>query len=223
MNLLSLLLNSLMTDSSISALAKKTGLNKDVLKKLVPLAIPILIKFMTNNASSQAGAASLLEALGQHTSRSSLAEQIDAVDTEDGIKIIGHIFGDQSDAVISDLALQTGLNTQDVSVALADMAPAVLSGLSAANGAAASAPVAGVDFSDGIDLSELMTLFTGMSQSQVQSQPTPSGLFSGLLGGGSNGLGGGLLGSLLGSTSQQPDNDSTVNGTHLLSLLSSLM
>ena len=221
MNLLTLLLKSLMTDSSISSLAKKTGLSKTVLKKLIPLAVPLLIKFMTSNASSQSGAVSLLNALGQHTNRKSLSEQIDEADTADGAKIIGHIFGNQSDAVMSGLAQQAGLSTQDVSTALAGMAPAVLSELSAANGAAA-APAAAIDFSDGVDLSELMTLFSGMSQSQAQSQPAPSGLLSGLLGGGSSSLGGGLLGTLLGATAQQADNDSSVNGTQLLSLLSAL-
>ena len=54
MNLLNLLLKSLLTDSSVSALAKKTGLNSGMLKKLIPLAVPLLIKFMTSNASSQA-------------------------------------------------------------------------------------------------------------------------------------------------------------------------
>ena len=219
MNLLSLLLKSLLTDSSLSALAKKTGLSQAVLKKLIPLAIPLLIKFMTSNASSQSGALSLLGALGQHTDKKSLAEQIDEADTEDGSKIIGHILGNQSDAVITDLARQSDMSTQDVKSALSGIAPAILSGLSAANSAAASAPA--IDLSDGVDLSELMILFSGMSQSQVQSQQPSSGLLSGLLGGG-NGLGGGLLGSLLGSAAQQADNDSSVNGTQLLSLLSAL-
>ncbi|MBQ9662512.1 MAG: DUF937 domain-containing protein [Oscillospiraceae bacterium] len=214
MNLLSLLLKSMLTDSSITALAKKTGLSSAVLKKLVPLAIPLLIKFMTNNASSQSGAQSLLGALTQHTNKKTLAEQIDEADTADGQKIIGHIFGSQSDAAISSLAQQAGLSTQDVSTALSGMAPAVLSGLSAATSSASAAPK--VDLSDGFDLTDLMGMFAG---AQAQSQPSAGGLLSGLLGGGSNSLGGGLLGSLLGGSASQADNDSSVNGMQLLSLL----
>ena len=56
MNLLSLLLSSLLTDSSVSALAKKTGLSATALKKLIPLAVPLLLKFLTSNASSESGA-----------------------------------------------------------------------------------------------------------------------------------------------------------------------
>ncbi len=217
MNLLGLLLKSLMTDSSLSALGKKTGLSTAVLKKLIPLAIPLLIKFMTSNASSQSGALSLLGALSQHTNKRSLAEQIDEADTEDGSKIIGHIFGDQSDDAINSLAMQSGLSSQDVSSALAGIAPAVMSGLSAANSTASAKPA--VDLSDGLDLSDLMGMFAGGS---MQSQPSAGGLLSGLLGGGSANMGGGLLGSLLGATAQQADNDSAVNGTELLSLLSAL-
>ena len=217
MNLLSLLLKSMLTDSSVSALAKKTGLSTKVLKKLIPLAIPLLIKFMTNNASSQSGALSLLGALGQHTNKRTLAEQIDEADTEDGSKIIGHIFGNQSASAIGNLAHQTGLNTSDVSSALSAMAPALLSGLSGATASVASKPQ--VDLSDGLDLSDLMGMFGGM---QAQSQPSSAGLLSGLLGGGGSSMGGGLLGSLLGGSAHQAENDNAVNGNQLLSLLSAL-
>ena len=84
MNLLTVLLKSLLTDSSVQALAKKTGVSTAVLKKLIPLAIPLLIKFMTGNAQSQSGAQSLLSALGQHTSKKSLPEQIEEADIDDG-------------------------------------------------------------------------------------------------------------------------------------------
>ena len=190
---------------------------KAILKKLIPLAIPLLIKFMTSNATSQQGGLSLLGALGQHTSRSTLAEQIDEADTEDGSKIIGHIFGNQSDAVVSSLAQQSGLNSNDVSAALAGMAPAILSGLSAAtNAVPASAPAN----AGGMDLTDLIGMFAG---AQAQNQPEASGLLSGLMGGSASSLGGGLLGSLLGASAGAADNDASVNGTQLLSLLSALM
>lgn len=221
MNLLSLLLSSLLTDSSVSALAKKTGLSATALKKLIPLAVPLLLKFLTSNASSESGALSLLGALSQHTNQKTLSDQIDEADTEDGGKIIGHIFGNQSDAVTNRLAQQSGMSERDVSSALAGIAPALMSGLSAANHTVSAAPK--VDLSDGIDLSDLLGMFAGaQSVQQVpQSQSYGGGLLSGLLGGSSSGLGD-LFGSMLGSSAQQASQENDFNGTQLLSLLSSM-
>ena len=216
MNLLSLLLKSLLTDASVSALAKKTGLNAGSLKKLIPLAIPLLLKFLTKNASSESGALSLLGALSQYTNQKALSDQIDEADTEDGGKIIGHILGDQSEAVAVQLAQESGMSERDVNSALAGLAPALMSGLSAANQTVSSSPK--VDLSDGLDLSDLMGMFAGAQQ--AQAQPSGGGLLSGLLGGGS-GLGG-LFGSLLGSSAQQSSQENEFNGTQLLSLLSAM-
>ena len=221
MNLLSLLLSSLLTDSSVSALAKKTGLSAAALKKLIPLAVPLLLKFLTSNASSESGALSLLGALSQHTNQKTLSDQIDEADTEDGGKIIGHIFGNQSDVVTNRLAQQSGMSERDVSSALAGIAPALMSGLSAANHTVSAAPK--VDLSDGIDLSDLLGMFAGaQSVQQVpQGQSYGGGLLSGLLGGSSSGLGD-LFGSMLGSSAQQASQENDFNGTQLLSLLSSM-
>lgn len=217
MNLLSLLLKSLLTDSSISALAKKTGLNASSLKKLIPLAIPLLLKFLTKNASNESGALSLLGALSQHTNQKALSDQIDEADTEDGGKIINHIFGSESEDVTNQLALESGMSQRDVSSALAGIAPALMSGLSAATNSVSSAPK--VDLSDGLDLSDLMGMFVGTQQ--AQSQPSGGGLLSGLLGGNNAGLGG-LFGSLFGSSAPQASQENEFNGTQLLSLLSSM-
>ena len=219
MNLLNLLLKSLLTDASVSALAKKTGLNAGSLKKLIPLAVPLLLKFLTSNASSESGALSLLGALSQHTNKKTLSDQIDEADTEDGGKIIGHILGSQSDAVTGQLARQAGMSERDVSSALAGLAPALMSGLSAATNSISSAPK--VDLSDGFDLSDLMGMFAGAQQAQqVQAQPS-GGLLSGLLGGSGSGLGD-LFGSLLSSSAQQSAQENDFNGTQLLSLLSGM-
>ena len=220
MNLLSLLLKSLLTDSSISALAKKTGLNASSLKKLIPLAIPLLLKFLTKNASNESGALSLLGALSQHTNQKALSDQIDEADTEDGGKIINHIFGSESEDVTNQLALESGMSQRDVSSALAGIAPALMSGLSAATNSVSSAPK--VDLSDGLDLSDLMGMFVGTQQvQQAQSQPSGGGLLSGLLGGNNAGFGG-LFGSLFGSSAPQASQENEFNGTQLLSLLSSM-
>ncbi len=113
------------------------------------------------------------------------------------------------------------MSERDVSSALAGIAPALMSGLSAANHTVSAAPK--VDLSDGLDLSDLFGMFAGAQpvQQAVQSQPSGGGLLSGLLGGSSSGLGD-LFGSLLGSSAQQSSQENDFNGTQLLSLLSSM-
>ena len=182
MNLLSLLLGSMTNTNTGNALSGKTGLGIDQLLKLVKLALPLLLKFLTNNASSAGGAASLLSALGQHTSQKSMDLQIEEADEEDGKKIIGHILGDDASSTISSLANQTGISGDQVGKTLSCLAPALMSGLSAATTSASK-----VDLSDGLDLSDLAALFGGAAAAPAQAAAAaPSGILgflSGLFGG----------------------------------------
>ena len=252
MNLLSVLLKTLMADGAISALAKKTGIGGAALKKLLPLAIPLLLKAMTNNASSQSGVQSLLGALTQHRSTKSMPEQIAEADQADGSKILGHILGGSAASELNGLAAQTGLSANEVSSALSGIAPALLSGLSAAT--ASSGAAGKVDLSDGLDLGDVMAMLGGGQSSAssgggllgsllggVQNNAPSGGLLGSLLGGGQNSApsGGGLLGSLLGGgQSSAPaaggllgsllsggirENDNSLNGNALMSALLSAM
>ena len=229
MSLLSILMKSLLSDGALSALAGKTGLSSAKLKKLLPLAVPLLLKALTNNASSQSGLQSLLGALTQHTDKKSLPEQIREADTADGGKILGHIFGGNSTAALSSLAQQSDLSEQEVGTALSSIAPALMSGLSAAT---ASGGQTGFDLSDGLDMGDLMAIFGGGATQSggglfggaTQSggglfggaSQSGGGLLSSLFGGGAP-SGGGLFGSLLGQNTEEKDD--SLNGTALLNAL----
>ncbi|MBR5430379.1 MAG: DUF937 domain-containing protein [Firmicutes bacterium] len=202
MNLLNILMKSMMTDSSLNSLSQRTGLSSKQLKKLLPLAIPLLLKFMTKNASSQAGATSLLSALTQHNNTQPMAQQLAEADTVDGSKILAHILGSDSQVNLQSLSGQSGLSQQQVASVLNGITPAMLSSLSAATNATSSAANAGkVDLSDGLDLSDVMNMLGG-------SQPQQSS-------------GGGLLSALFGSkpTVSPAENDNALNGNALLQAL----
>ena len=202
MNLLSVILKALLADGALKALAGKTGLNEKQLKKLLPLALPLLLKMLTRNASDKEGAVSLLGALTQHTSKKTMQQQIAEADTADGAKIIGHILGKEKDASLLTLSNQSGLSQQQVSSVLSGIAPALLSVLSAASGSAAGK----VDLSDGLDLSDIVTMLGGAKPGSVSAKPQ----------------GGSLLGALLGKKKKQKqtaEQDAALNGATLLSLL----
>lgn len=164
MNLLSLLLGSMTTQSSVHSLEQKTDVSGALIRKLLPLAIPILIKALTQNASSQGGALSLLGALSQHKSTQTMDNQIKEADTQDGEKILGHILGSNYSNVVGQLAGQTGMSNDQVSSVLNNIAPALMSGVSAANTSQAAKPAQ----SSGLDLGDLLGMFGGAPVQQEQ-------------------------------------------------------
>lgn len=174
MSLLGILLKAMLSEGALKALAKKTGLNSKQLKKILPLALPLLLKMLTKNASEKDGALSLLGALTQHTSKKTMAQQIEEADQDDGAKIIGHILGKDSQSSLLSLSSQSGLSQKEVSSVLSGIAPALLSGLSAATSSAGSS-AGKVDLSDGLDLSDVVAMLGG-------AKPEPAGLLGGLFG-----------------------------------------
>ncbi|MBQ6333949.1 MAG: DUF937 domain-containing protein [Erysipelotrichaceae bacterium] len=226
MNLLQLLLGSLTTNDSVNSVSKKTGVSSGSVSKLLMMAVPLLITYLTKNASKKDGATSLLSALTQHTSTQTVSQQINNADSTDGAKIIGHILGQDQKSVISNLAKETGLSSKEVNAVLNSIAPALLNSLNTATTATAAKPQSNkVDLSDGIDLSDIAGLLGGASVTNTNSNPA-AGLLGSLLGGSSTtssssaNTGLNLLGSLLGGSTPTA---SQSNGTELLGLLTSLM
>ena len=193
MDLLSVLLKAFLSDKAIKALAKKTGIDSKSIKTFLPLAVPFLIKMLTNNASSKEGASSLLEALTQHTGTEPIDKQIENADT-----IIGHIFGSKKDEDLALLSDESSLDKNAVSGLLSTIAPSLLTALSAATKSGKkSGKKSKVDLSDGLDLSDVLAMLGG-------DTPDMGDVLGGLFGGGkkskkddaSSGLS--LLSSLLG-------------------------
>lgn len=229
MNLLQLLLGSLTSTDSVSSVSKKTGVSSKMTSKLIMMAIPLLISYMTKNASKKEGAQSLLGALTQHTSTATVSNQVANADVVDGAKIIAHILGKDQDAIINNLAKESGASVNEVCSILNNIAPALMNGLSTATTATASKPKEKkenkVDLSDGIDLTDIAALLNGGSVANTQSNAA-AGLLGSLLGGSTgkqstNELTS-LLGTLLGGTTTQTS-AKQADGTELLSLLTALM
>ena len=229
MNLLQLLLGTMTSNDSVSSVSKKTGLSSKLTSKLLMMAIPMLISYLTKNASKKEGAQSLLGALTQHTSKDPVSNQIANADTTDGAKIIAHILGGDQNTVIGNLAKESGATPKEVAAVLNSIAPALLNSLGTATTATAKKPAAKVDLSDGIDLSDIAGLLGGGAISNSNNNPA-AGLLGSLLGGaGSSAKAGStaditnLLGTLLGGTNNSNTSAKAADGTELLGLLTSLM
>jgi len=224
MNLLQLLLGTMTSNDSVSSVSKKTGLSSKLTSKLLMMAIPMLISYMTKNASKKDGAQSLLGALTQHNSKETVSNQIANADTTDGAKIIAHILGGDQNTVVSNLAKESGASAAEVNSLLNSIAPALLNSLGTATNATASKPQA-----NKVDLSDLAGLLNGGSVSN-SNQNVAAGLLGSLLGGASSSKKQSntadltnMLGSLLGGTSNTNTSAKAADGTELLGLLTSLM
>ena len=182
MSLLETLLQSMTSASSLDTMSNRTGGNNDQIAALITAALPILLKALTANASTQSGAASLHQALSQHQETGSIAEQFEAADTADGAKILQHILGGNSSSVMNGLSQQSGLSNAQVGSALSAMAPVLLSSLSAASGQRPAQPARpAIDLSDGIDASDIMGFMQMMSSAQegASRQPQRQASFDG--------------------------------------------
>ena len=134
--------------------------------------------------------------------------QIADADTADGEAILNHILGDDAASVTSGLAAQTGLTNEQVTGTLNNVAPAILSELSAATTQVQKK--GGVDLSDGLDFSDLMGMFSGIQSAQSQSNQG-GGLLSG------------LVGALLGGKQEEKPQVQQSSGASAMDLLSGLM
>ena len=132
MDLVKSILKNMTSAPSLEALTEKAGVSADSIEKALFSAVPSLIGSMTKNASSSKGAKALMGALAQHEDDSDVTSQIANADAADGNKIIGKIMGDGKDDFISSIAKKAGINFDQSSAILSNIAPSLLSSISAA-------------------------------------------------------------------------------------------
>ena len=124
-------IDDIVNNIPISALASQLGVDDATAESAVREALPALVGGMQANAADPSGAAALAGAVGNHSPQ--LVDggvNLDDIDTDDGQKIVNHVFGDNSDAVAQTLGGNLGGNAGLVQKLLPILAPIVLSYLS---------------------------------------------------------------------------------------------
>ena len=115
----------------MNALADQLGVDPNTAESAVRQALPALLGGMQANAADPAGAASLTGALGEHSpGLVTGVVDLNQVDVEDGEKIVGNIFGRNTDQVAQTLGGNFGGNADLIKKLLPLLAPIVLSYLS---------------------------------------------------------------------------------------------
>ncbi len=117
----------------ISQLANRFGVDESEMAEAVRTALPALVGGLEANAAEPAGASSLMQALSQHAET---PNDLDQIDENDGQKIVGHIYGDNTDQVMQQLGGLGGSTGSLVQKLLPLLAPMVLSWLAGKMGGA---------------------------------------------------------------------------------------
>ncbi|PTU55348.1 hypothetical protein DBB34_14905 [Sphaerisporangium cinnabarinum] len=120
-------IDDILSTVPLDQLAGRLGVDEATAQRAVGAALPALLGGLRANAQDPAGAASLGEAVAQHDP--ALVEggvDLDDVDTDDGRKIVGHVFGQNEQAVVAQLADSTGTGKDLLAKVLPALAPIAL-------------------------------------------------------------------------------------------------
>lgn len=167
------------TKEDISAISNRSGVDPVQASSIVGVALPLILKAINNNTKTDEGLTSFDEALKQHendTKYDTVAEYAQNVDTEDGDKMLGHLFNGQS-SIIDKVADTLGITPAAVKRVLVIVAPILIKYLA--------------DTKKNNQLSpEQVRRQTTIEQERYQESTNNGGLLGGILGGLLDQLGG---------------------------------
>lgn len=128
MDLLEMLAGGLMNPETLNKVGGKVQAKPDQVMQMAQLALPTLLTAMSRNASTQEGAESLSRALDRHADAKvdDIGSFFDSVDTDDGAKILNHVFSGKASKVETGIARNTGLDLTQVTGLLTQFAPLLL-------------------------------------------------------------------------------------------------
>lgn len=111
-----------------SAVARMLNIEESKAKWIVSAAVPLMIAALNYNAKNKNQGASIDRALDQHSGSilGNLSGLLSGGPTNDGNKIVSHIFGNNTGYVTQNLSEKTGLSSGQVGSVLAVLAPVVM-------------------------------------------------------------------------------------------------
>lgn len=130
---LSELLNSPVGHSVINNVATQLGMDKKQAASAIGVALPVILGGMQRNVQTEQGAQNLNNALSDARHDGSLLDNLGSLlggnsqaISQDGSKILGHVFGANKPAVEQGISQKTGISLQKVGPLLALLAPIVM-------------------------------------------------------------------------------------------------
>lgn len=115
---------------ALQKIASQLGVTPQAAQAAIAVALPLLVKALSNNAAQGNGASSLLSALDRNHDGSILDDVIGFVsgghESAGGAAILGHIFGGNQAAVTSAVGRSAGLDPAAAAKLMALLAPLVM-------------------------------------------------------------------------------------------------
>ena len=123
------LLGAFLGGQSTSGISQATGTSSADVSSILAAALPALLGGANQQASNASTADSFAQALMDHATAntSNVASFFSNVDTEDGAKIVNHLFGGSSNATIKSIASEAGVTQKQASSVLSAAAPYLMS------------------------------------------------------------------------------------------------
>ena len=178
---ISSLLGTMMSDEGVSGMSQTASVSDTETRSILTAALPILMSGALNQSNNSNTATGFANALTQHSANntSNLSSFFGNVDTDDGSKIVDHLFGQNSDAIVAQIAGNSGVKKSDVKKVLASAAPLMMSLLGQeVHTQQQSNSSAGV--------SSIMNSLLGGGNNNAATTASTANLLAGLLGGGSS-------------------------------------
>lgn len=222
---------TMLSDESVKSIGKAADMDPKVVKKVLADALPSMLTGAKIQSDTNSGFGEALMSHGQKDT-SNLSAFIKNVDTEDGGKILNHLYGDANNAQVEQISTRAGIGNMSTLKILCLAAPLLLSLMGKNSGSTASNANSGMVSNNASGMlgsllglgntaamnnnamstgSLLTSLMGGMMQQPVQ-QPVQQNT-------------GSLLGSLMGGMVQQPVQQPVQqqSGNLLGSILTSLL
>ena len=178
---LNALLGTVLSEDGVGGVSRAASVSGDQTRSVLTSALPLLLGGALNQSTSSSTAAGFAGALTQHSAgnTSNLGAFFSNVDTDDGAKIVEHLLGSNSGAVMSQIAQDSGVSQKDVKKVLASAAPLLMSLLGkeaqsqqAANSSLGVADIMG-SLMGGSNASNMLMGLLGGGQSQQGSAASP--------------------------------------------------
>lgn len=122
------LLELLKSTGALDQLSKQLGVGNNQVEEVVKIAVPKITDGINKNTSTEEGLNSFLNAAKDHKDAplENMLKNIKNVDTDDGMKILGHIFGDSKPKIEQELSATQGLSSANIGTILSFLTPILM-------------------------------------------------------------------------------------------------